>query len=205
MTANRWVVDIKGGPDCRSFEISVLRENNEHGRRSYGWFDEDKLLISSSGGPCHDNLVPLVWRKMVALAHEVADELNAAEAAEARECPGCTCVPAAYAYGTIGTWGMDLGGLDRALLHSAGWMWIDEEVELPSKIELGHGITLHLCKRPRHPGTLPTSMPPRPPRVLGQPRLALAWAPLPRARRSTHKPAHGYGLRARIPRRQRRF
>ena len=46
---------------------------------------------------------------------------------------------------------------------------------------------------------------PRPLRVLGRPRLALAWPLLPRARRSTHKPARGYGLVARMPRRRRTF
>jgi hypothetical protein len=56
-------------------------------------------------------------------------------------------------------------------------------------------------QRPRFPKFEPK---PRPPRVLGRPRLALAWPPLPRARRSTHKP-RGVALTARMPRRRRRF
>ena len=42
----KWVVDIK--EYGKSFEISVLRDDNAHGKKSYGWFDENKLLISSS-------------------------------------------------------------------------------------------------------------------------------------------------------------
>lgn len=72
-----WVVNIKGKANHASFEISVVRDDNEHGKRSYGWFGENKLLISHNGGPCSWPLTPLVWDKMVKAAHEVADELNA--------------------------------------------------------------------------------------------------------------------------------
>jgi hypothetical protein len=70
----KWVVDIKEYK--QSFEISVLRDDNEHGKRSYGWFDENKLLISSSGGPCKNIVKKIVWEKLVKVAQEVADELN---------------------------------------------------------------------------------------------------------------------------------
>jgi len=75
----KWVVDVKGCAGDSSFEIAVLRDDNEHGKRSYGWFDNDKLLISQSGGPCHVPLVKMVWDKAIRVAHEVADELNAEE------------------------------------------------------------------------------------------------------------------------------
>ncbi len=75
----KWVVNIKGKAGSASFEISVVRDDNEHGKSSYGWFGEDKLLISHNGGPCRWPLIPLVWDKMVKLAHEVADELNTDE------------------------------------------------------------------------------------------------------------------------------
>jgi hypothetical protein len=75
----KWVVDIKGSAGKGSFEISVLRDNNELGKRSYGWIGENKLLITHSCGPRHWPLTKIVWDKLVNLAHEVADELNAAE------------------------------------------------------------------------------------------------------------------------------
>jgi hypothetical protein len=82
-----WVVEVKGKPMTsaasrarHSFEIAVLRDGNVHGKRSFGWFGSNKLLISHNGGPCDWGLVPPVWDRMVALAHEVADGLNRAEA-----------------------------------------------------------------------------------------------------------------------------
>jgi hypothetical protein len=72
----QWTVDVKGGPNKRSFEISVIKTGNSHGKASYGWFDQEKVLISHNGGPCHWPLVPIVWNKMLKLAQEVADELN---------------------------------------------------------------------------------------------------------------------------------
>ena len=71
-----WVVNTKGGPDKSSFEISVVRTDNEHGISSYGWFDEDKLLISHNGGPCQWPVTPRVWEGLVELATAVASELN---------------------------------------------------------------------------------------------------------------------------------
>jgi len=73
----KWVVDIKEYK--QSFEISVLRDDNEHGKRSYGWFDENKLLISSSsnGSPnTNTTSKKIIFEKLVKVAQEVADELN---------------------------------------------------------------------------------------------------------------------------------
>ncbi len=78
---DKWVVDVKGFAGAESFEISVLRDSNAGGKLSYGWFGKDKLLITHNGGPCRDALTPLVWGKAVRIAHEVAEELNAAESA----------------------------------------------------------------------------------------------------------------------------
>lgn len=75
----RWHVQVKGGPMEPGFEISVIRDDYAHGHASWGWFDENKILISHNGGPCRWPLIPLVWDKMLRLAREVADELNACE------------------------------------------------------------------------------------------------------------------------------
>jgi len=74
-----WEVNIKGAFCEPSFEISVLRSDNLHGKRSYGWFDENKLLISHSGGPCKDSATLKIWGKLIKVAREVVDELNADE------------------------------------------------------------------------------------------------------------------------------
>ena len=75
----KWVVEIKGAADCGTFAISVLRDNNTHGKRSYGWFNEDKLLITHNGGPGQWPLTQFVWDKAVKVAREVAVELNTPE------------------------------------------------------------------------------------------------------------------------------
>ncbi len=75
----RWEVGTKGGPGKSHFEICVIRESSEHGKQSYGWFDDDKLLISHNGGPCRWPLTNKVWDKMILLAEEVAAELNQEE------------------------------------------------------------------------------------------------------------------------------
>ena len=60
--------------DC--WEISVVREDNSHGRRSHGWFDEGKLLIASDGGPCKDKVVEFVWDRHLETAQALCDMLN---------------------------------------------------------------------------------------------------------------------------------
>ena len=75
----RWEVNTKGGPGQEAFEIAVLRADNRHGKASYGWFDDRKLLISHNGGPCRWPVTQRVWEKLVCVAEEVAAELNALE------------------------------------------------------------------------------------------------------------------------------
>lgn len=72
-----WVVDTKGGPNEEAFEIAVVRSDNEHGIRSYGWFDENKLLISHNGGPCRWPVTQMVWDELIGVAERVAAKLNA--------------------------------------------------------------------------------------------------------------------------------
>lgn len=72
----KWNVVIFGekGQD-EGFEISVVREDDIHGHKSWGWFSDTKLLISHDS---NDNVLhEKVWDRMIKLAHEVADELNA--------------------------------------------------------------------------------------------------------------------------------
>lgn len=73
---NNWIAQVKGDPNGSTWEISVVRENNEHGRVSWGWFDENKLLISHNGGPCQWPLIKGLGPLMVRLAYYVADYMN---------------------------------------------------------------------------------------------------------------------------------
>jgi hypothetical protein len=73
----KWQVLIHGGPESRSFEISVVNtEAIDRAQRQFGWFDHNKLLITHNGGPCSWPLIKQVWDKQVRLAQEVADDLN---------------------------------------------------------------------------------------------------------------------------------
>jgi hypothetical protein len=74
--ADLWHVHTKGEPNKVPWEISVIKESYNHGHKSYGWFNERKLLISHNGGPCSETVSELVWNKLMKVAHEVADELN---------------------------------------------------------------------------------------------------------------------------------
>jgi hypothetical protein len=70
-----WIVSIKGWCDEPAYEISVVKQNNEHGLKTYGWFDENKLLITHNGA----GRVPMeeiVWNRQMKLAKDVADLLN---------------------------------------------------------------------------------------------------------------------------------
>lgn len=84
-----WKVQIFGDKRDKSFEISVVRASNKHGQRSWGWFDENKLLICHNGGPCHDALVPIVWDRMIELAEEVCRHLNSGGTIESWRKPPC--------------------------------------------------------------------------------------------------------------------
>lgn len=75
LCTGEWIVHTKGGPN-QVFEIAVVRSDNHHGFSSHGWFDEDKVLISSSGGPCRNVVSPEVWHGLVSLAEMEAKRLN---------------------------------------------------------------------------------------------------------------------------------
>lgn len=75
----RWVVHTKGRAGDKSFEIAVLRADNSHGIESYGWFGENKLLISHNGGPCDWPVTRYVWGELIGVASRVASHLNQEE------------------------------------------------------------------------------------------------------------------------------
>ena len=75
---DKWKVCRKGGPSTGEWELSVVRSSNKHGKNSYGWFDDDKLLISKRSidwGSKHSQYKQ-IWKKLLRVAEEIAGELN---------------------------------------------------------------------------------------------------------------------------------
>ena len=92
MSKDKWVVNTKGGYTTDDFEISVVRSSNRDGKESYGWYGNDKIMISADTmGETQETdkkfkkFKKLVWGKLVRVAKEIADELNASERASDRK------------------------------------------------------------------------------------------------------------------------
>ena len=73
MDSTEWMVQNKNSGD----EISIVRKNNPHGRLSYGWFGPDKIFVSARHHG--DSAPPELIAKILILAQEYCDELNAKE------------------------------------------------------------------------------------------------------------------------------
>lgn len=77
----KWITDFKeeteweasDGEKFTDYEYSVVRENNENGIKSWGWGDENKIILFSSGIGGND-LNP-VTEKQVNFAKRVATHL----------------------------------------------------------------------------------------------------------------------------------
>jgi hypothetical protein len=78
----KWIVHSKGGPNLPHFEICVLREDYKFGQDSYGWFGDNKRLITHNGGPCNWPISATVWSGCVAVGQALADELNGSDHAK---------------------------------------------------------------------------------------------------------------------------
>jgi len=76
LTKPYWVVNVFGKAGSKSFEISVVRSDNEHGMKSFGWFDGRKLLITHNGGPCDWPLTTYVWDEQIRVAGLICKRLN---------------------------------------------------------------------------------------------------------------------------------
>ena len=76
MKKYEWKAQVFGDIEGKSWEISVVRVDNLHGQKSWGWFDETKLLVSHNGGPCHWPLAPGLGLVMKKIAEGYANLLN---------------------------------------------------------------------------------------------------------------------------------
>jgi hypothetical protein len=88
----KWLPQVKGDPNGDSWEISVVRSDNEHGQKSWGWFDDRKFLVSHNGGPCRWPMYPGLGDTMIKIAHQVADELNRKNEPKKSNVKPCGCL-----------------------------------------------------------------------------------------------------------------
>lgn len=75
---NKWKVLVLGRKGTTEWEITVVHVDNKHGQESYGWYDNDKILVST----CDDFGIPLlreVWDGQIKLAKEICKKLNSGE------------------------------------------------------------------------------------------------------------------------------
>lgn len=73
---SNWIVDEKGSPENGDWEISVVLSTNLHGIRSYGWDDEEKIIIWSFGGPCELTCDEFLSRQIKDVAQKYCDMKN---------------------------------------------------------------------------------------------------------------------------------
>ncbi len=70
--SGEWVAHRKG--DYKGmFEVAVVRADNDHGFRSYGWYGPDKWLVAQ-GIP--DGTTKAIWDGLWELAQQVAGQMN---------------------------------------------------------------------------------------------------------------------------------
>ena len=80
--STEWVVNVIDGPPEDCGEISVLRNDNAHGKRSYGGLGGQlagagrKMLVYDGNSSA---IVPEVWKMQLALAKRLASQLNRKE------------------------------------------------------------------------------------------------------------------------------
>ncbi len=72
---DEWVVQILGNPNKTSWEISITKQRDEMFKRSWGGFNKNKLLVSSSDAS-HTCLAPGLGNQMIKLATMEARKLN---------------------------------------------------------------------------------------------------------------------------------
>jgi hypothetical protein len=64
-TVNDWIVNVKGNPEQRMWEVSIVKRHNLVGRNAFGQWSSEKIMISKSDGfSCNLD----VWDGLFALA-----------------------------------------------------------------------------------------------------------------------------------------
>ena len=71
-----WEVQVLGHQGSSSWEISVINDSARDHYRGYGWFDDMKLLVGHSGGPCRNSVCGTVWDGLMDIARNLCDKKN---------------------------------------------------------------------------------------------------------------------------------
>ena len=75
--AHAWRVHVKGNPK-EGYEISIIRADNYHGFRSYGWSDRNhKRIIAEANG--QTSISERAFNTLIRDAHEMANNMNERE------------------------------------------------------------------------------------------------------------------------------
>lgn len=77
----KWVVNVHGSH--KGGEISILRENNSHGKVSYGWDEKEwKEIVHTVETLYHKQLDKEVWNFALKRAQQLCDKKNLKEVKE---------------------------------------------------------------------------------------------------------------------------
>lgn len=74
----RWCINILGGPSG-SFEISLVRDDNAHGKASFGWGAADKTILFTGEAGAPERAVLRAWPVLLAIAEEECARSNRKE------------------------------------------------------------------------------------------------------------------------------
>lgn len=78
--SSKWLVNLKGSVQEKIYEISIVRENNNHGIISFGWFGKNKVLIACNNSELGNwDIIPILWDLQLKLAKDLAAKLNLEE------------------------------------------------------------------------------------------------------------------------------
>lgn len=73
---SNWIVHPFSFQEKGHREISVVRKNNIHGLRSYGWFGENKIFIAKD--TMYGDLHEKAYDAVLIVAKDLAEQLNEA-------------------------------------------------------------------------------------------------------------------------------
>ena len=79
MKQDKWLVSVKGSWERNGWEIFLVRSSNNHGLKSWGWYDQNNKIPVSISGPYYGSIPKELWRNLIKLAENTANELNIKE------------------------------------------------------------------------------------------------------------------------------
>lgn len=75
----KWEVLARRSRFDPSYEIAVVCSAYAHGKRSWGWFCNEKILVAASPLGWNGPVLEYVWSALLAVAEDLCARLNAGE------------------------------------------------------------------------------------------------------------------------------